>query len=372
MSFTRTFHSVGQGAFYTEYHRLNDDEFNIVYDCGSISLKQKERNQKIISVFQENQTIDILFISHFHKDHINGIKFLKKYCKIKNVVIPYLDKNAKVLIKSRNLVESDSIETSLIDSPDTFFDEETRVIIVKPVELNNSNDNINTDGEDGIDLSTLNSGRKIEVDSGTTLRLDKRLAWLYIPFNYNHQEVKQKFLDELKKYKITVSDIDNIEKIYDKKNIIAKAFRGIYYDLNITSLVLFSGSISHKFYIKCLYHKSYYFDVYRYIWVYEVLAGCLYCGDFNFKAEKYRKDMNERLKKLFDYVGTIQIPHHGSRHNFHEEIIKDSMKIGVISFGKNNSYGHPSSRVIERIIMNECYPISVTEEQDSELIQIII
>jgi len=41
MSLIRTFHPVGQGAFYEERHSFGDNEFTIVYDCGSKTLGKK-------------------------------------------------------------------------------------------------------------------------------------------------------------------------------------------------------------------------------------------------------------------------------------------------------------------------------------------
>lgn len=83
MTLLRTFHPIGQGAFYTERHNINGTEFTVVFDYGSTTLKGKKLETKIKSTFPENHIIDILFISHFHSDQINGIKTLKKYYQIK-------------------------------------------------------------------------------------------------------------------------------------------------------------------------------------------------------------------------------------------------------------------------------------------------
>ena len=80
MKLIRTFHPIGQGAFYSERHIFTTTEFTVVYDCGSSTIKGKKLETKINSSFPENQIIDILFISHFHADHINGIEYLKNHC----------------------------------------------------------------------------------------------------------------------------------------------------------------------------------------------------------------------------------------------------------------------------------------------------
>ena len=79
MIFRRTFYPVGQGAFYVEEFKLYDGStFTIVYDCGSTTLEPKDFEAKIEVFFRDRQDyvrkwpyqIDILFISHFHADHI--------------------------------------------------------------------------------------------------------------------------------------------------------------------------------------------------------------------------------------------------------------------------------------------------------------
>ncbi len=84
MKFTRTFHPVGQGAFFTEQLSSLNEEYDttIVYDCGTISSSDQLNSE--ISDFKKEQKkegrrlFDILFISHFDSDHVNGLKKLLK------------------------------------------------------------------------------------------------------------------------------------------------------------------------------------------------------------------------------------------------------------------------------------------------------
>lgn len=99
---TRAFHAIGQGAFYTEKF---ENGFTIVYDCGG--QNKKFIVNKIQEVFQKNEKIDILFISHFHNDHINGVDFLLEYCDVKKVVLPFLHDNMKIQFIIENLKNSD-------------------------------------------------------------------------------------------------------------------------------------------------------------------------------------------------------------------------------------------------------------------------
>jgi len=84
----RTFNAVGQGAFYTE---KSGNGFTTVYDCGGQNKKFVE--EKIKKTFLKDGKIGILFISHFHSDHINGVEFLLTHCNIDKVVLLFLHEN---------------------------------------------------------------------------------------------------------------------------------------------------------------------------------------------------------------------------------------------------------------------------------------
>ena len=69
----RTFHPVGQGAFYSERH----ENFNVVYDCGTEYPKRTDKGIKrtVETAFRKDEEIDILFISHFDFDHVGHIDY---------------------------------------------------------------------------------------------------------------------------------------------------------------------------------------------------------------------------------------------------------------------------------------------------------
>ncbi|HDA9568070.1 TPA: MBL fold metallo-hydrolase, partial [Listeria innocua] len=92
---------VGQGFFYAGKIR----DYNIVYDCGT------KNNVAFINRFIEiykkefncSGKIDMLIISHFHKDHISGLKELiggkKPNFKVGKLVIPYYNPDYLLLLK---------------------------------------------------------------------------------------------------------------------------------------------------------------------------------------------------------------------------------------------------------------------------------
>ena len=82
-------------------------------------------------------------------------------------------------------------------------------------------------------------------------------------------------------------------------------------------------------------------------------------------------DIEKIYKDYWNLIGTIQIPHHGSLKSFNESILKDQYFLCPFSVGENNSYGHPSGKVISKILSYASFPLLVTEDADSEFIETI-
>lgn len=85
ISLTRTVQPVGQGLFCTEIFKSHDKAQVVVYDCGSQNTEA--RDTCISHAIPPGAAIDLVFLSHFDDDHINGLsalcgKFDKNTCLI--------------------------------------------------------------------------------------------------------------------------------------------------------------------------------------------------------------------------------------------------------------------------------------------------
>lgn len=113
----RIFHPIGHGAFYTErfYEDGNDDPlFTAVYDCGSFSYGQLKGI--IDTTFKKEDKINLLFISHFHFDHISMVQHLKSRCDIDYIIVPVLSLSTLVesLIHYAIIKTGPSLSTNIV------------------------------------------------------------------------------------------------------------------------------------------------------------------------------------------------------------------------------------------------------------------
>lgn len=347
----RTFHPVGQGAFYTERH----DNFNVVYDCGNWR-NTRLSGQVVKNSFEPGAEIHLLFISHFDYDHVSKLNVLRDNFKIHKVVLPLLHYDEKLLIKSfysiypnieyRNLCR-------LVDEPSKFFNEAsiTTVDVTESEESANTNDSINYD----------NLGNRIK--SGQLIRI---LNWIYVPFNIYYRTRNQELLDLLKVNNLDVFQMRNdLTYLIDNRRKIKEVYDKVSGNINQNSMLVYSGPLEetilhvfnqpeyHWWYNQCVKHE----------------AGCIYTGD----ADLNLSNIYNIYRPFWNKVGTIQVPHHGSLHNFNEHVFNDMGKCRCypISHGKANSYGHPSNAVLINIAKNNSCGKSVTEDLDSAFIQII-
>lgn len=378
MIFRRTFYPVGQGAFYVEEFKLYDgSKFTIVYDCGSTTLKIRGIGKEIERVFPKGHQIDILFISHFHADHINGINKLKKHCKIKRVVLPLIeDEDEIIILKILNYIEGDGDTYNLlIENPEDFFnkheregEEDTAIIQIAPIDYKGEN-------RDNRGKNILRSGEALP-----DVKVNK-LNWLFIPFCSKQNERIELFKKELKEKNLSREEINkmfsngvNKRNIRDLKDIYKRIFSNE--ELNETSMALYSGPENVRFNMTIHLYSQFDFrfhfrPTYPYFFEeYEFQSGCLYTGDINLNKDNLVAYIRNKLSEELECIGTLQVPHHGSRHNFEESILTvGNISCAIFSFGIRNNYGHPAYSVFYDVKENGITPCLVTEELKTIVVQ---
>lgn len=352
----RVFMPVGQGAFYIE--KFNDG-FTVVYDCGSY------KNTSIVEENIKNSIldtkIDLLVISHYHEDHINGLEYLFQNFNVEKMLMPYLNLTEKM----ESFVDADIKNTNnnfykdfCVDPNKALFDnfrKSSEIFFVYPeqnppappneIDIQNLNDNIN-------------SGDKITYNNKIN-----NYTWSYIPFNFQNRKRTEQF--EIKIQKLDLDTVDKFKNYYknNKDELIAIYKKDIIGDINTNSLVLYSGAYSNIKTTTYSRKKSFSFI--------QNISGCLYLGDYDAEGVRKYNELEKKYKSYYKEISTIQIPHHGSKHNYNQKLNFKPNIISVISAGINNKFEHPHNETLKQIAIQNGIVILVTEEEKTKLIQSI-
>lgn len=306
-----------------------------------------------------------MFISHLDEDHISLITTLKDSVRfIRTVVLPFIDTTNiivnKLLSQSLGMKEVYEFWSDVYDSVNGYNQSETRFLFVLP------------QGQD----------RYNGIRSGESLSLPGISEWVFIPYD-RHIDRRVEFEANLEKLvgdssfqkalenndihietvqdlitKMTTCDFADMIANNDIKKYLKKAYKDITGSINKNSLIVYSGPANgHSFFYPiCFFPEIFWCDRDS-----RHRVACIYTGDSDLDMCYYETVMNS----YWEYVGTIQIPHHGSLDSFdiknNLQYFKERNYICPISCGEKNQYGHPSSRVIEFLLANDCVPHLVTE-----------
>lgn len=277
VSHERKFLPVGHGAFFIE--RLFVEEtrvFTAVYDCGD-SDGGKSVQKFALSEFGPDtaptERIDILFISHFDKDHVNGLRYLQPYLtKRTRVFLPFYYHTLQSVYDSNKRVgieEVISVLTAVSIQP----------VLVKHHRSGEPVSEIDVDQHDfGGNGNVIDSGQPIIKKAGT------QPIWRYVPFNlFNEDKLYKDFEAEV------VSKLHwSLPKLQDPKSWTKKDvsdLKGVYsafhsLTINDNSLLVLSdryvkGRSSAKVKFPFLQRSG----AFPFVFTRYAYLSCLYTGD---------------------------------------------------------------------------------------------
>lgn len=361
----RVIHPVGQGAFYTETF----DKFCVVYDCGSYndghSMPQGAKDSLLdeINVFQPGK-VDLIFISHFHMDHINGVKELLRQCgNHTKIVLPQVSKEIKALYLVSASLKNDSSLPTYTRLSQEYTEFLTRISeqIVLVSEEGQQADPITVERL----RNTVFSGQKLLVDG----------KWMYVPVYFKSKEVDalaEQFVEE-SGVDVDENGIMSIEDETKWKEIVKIYKKLTRYNPgkeNNVSLIVYSGPVKKAIVDDvCMpetifpigrMHRLSFFDGGRY---YRPLrdhhSGALYVGDMECGAawDKVNKTLGPVPDgihhSVLDTIGLVQISHHGSWNEFNEKLANElSPSVAFCCFGSQNTYSHPTYRTLKEFLKN--------------------
>ena len=372
----RTFHPVGQGAFFSERFQIwkpKIETHNIVYDCGVCYMKEKQAVHVVKQAFAGKDEIDYLFISHLDYDHVSLTYAILH--RVKNIVLPLVSKEELIIAMMFYVVSEES-------GAAMFFRE-----IINRIENDNRRNSVIFVGD--LEYRSSEGETQNVLASGTGIEPQWDYDWVLIPHNVKYHSRRQKLIDELDKLiheKEFVKEIvgqglkpfktaeELIEKLNERdfagkvlvmpnlRKTIRRAYASIEGGTNENSLLLYSGpkrGVTRYVIEFCMPERPW-----GDCWIAQ--AACLYTGDSTCDMEDWKK----KYAAVWDHIGTMQLPHHGSVESFDVDTYPvDRQYIFPVSFGTYNTYGHPSGKVLAYLMMCDCCIQMVTEMANSRYMQ---
>lgn len=381
-----TFYPVGQGCFYAGSIKTETDEFVIVYDCGTVS-KVQYLNDAIEEFKSKHKKIDLLMISHFDKDHVNGLKILLDGIDCELVVIPYYLPIIRLALYGNNGTNDDDDYGLFLKDPVDYFLDTDKFNVKQVIVLENGNEN----QEDFITAPEPNSPEKqleliekilldkvkdndeefknkVIYEEENEPRSDKNIKYLSLPFklsisnefwefifylkNFNKPTGLDDFREEINRM-LTKTRDGKLSSLFDEIYILK--IKELYKkhlasDINYTSLVVFHGPTKSNTYTEL------WIDRYCHWWSHfepTKNIGTLLTGD------SFLKTTND-FNSFFNYYSPyyikncffFQVPHHGSKRNWKN--LPNGLE-NIPFYIINHGWGrkkHPNKDVIDNIITN--------------------
>ena len=336
---TRTIHPVGQGAFYSEIFNVRKEKFTAVYDCGS------NNNAPLSSEIDEFNTVDLIFISHFHNDHINGIKKIQQKGEQNPlIIIPGISHYAFVI----------DLISNYLHTGDTKCDSISFMLDCLPA-LSSAN-NANRQNQIIIGQDRNWASRIIVVQEGVvpigvpdpTDGSEDSFLWRYDAYFHKYDKTKEKelILQLSKRIPILAA---NQSGDFQNKEWYRDLIEGLsVLDLDDIKEVFTSIYKGHPNRYSMLVH-SYPVDKRK------KYMECLYTGDIMISQPVKTTIIN--IKPHY-----IQVPHHGAKNNY-DESIYNKYQIAFMSLGLNNSHKHPDKDTLIKLIQ-KCETVHVITENE--------
>ncbi len=400
--FGRTQYAVGQGGFHVGEieDTAGGTRFTYAYDCGGstangvltreILLAQEE----YLSGSGERDTPNLVVLSHVDSDHVNGLQRLLKgrTTHPELILIPLLDA-ADRLMQIGAVQNPTPFERSLVVDPvgalRPFAD---RVLQVGAPGATNS---------DGPDTQPLNDGpRSMSIPDApagvlpndSTIRLkfghgSGALDWVFLVFTPRAAPTLQaKFLKALAgELQCSEEDLDSrlssaegIEQLLNNsmgkvRNATKSAMRGLG-GPNATSLIMYSGldpRASGKGPAPWSFHAhSGLCRCHTYVITprssRENRIGWIHTGDAPLNQRAMFDAFRNSLADTTHLVGTLVLPHHGSKNGFNWGLVDQWTPHTVVACsGPRIGWNHPNQEIWAKLADHVCERAHVTRYEAS-------
>lgn len=399
VEFERTQWASGQGFFHSGRVRTGSREVRYVFDCGSFSPKALTREIEEFARRSPGEC-DLLYLSHFHEDHVNGLPELFLVTHFKNVIIPLVPPVDRLYVLAAAVAAGSFISTwyeDLIADPPSAIrelDPEVNVIEVEPpLDDDGEGSNSAFPGEDRPvsqreeeDPEESGSSEDPELSVGRRSVLSGRgsrggvVGWLpvwewqtmttkfagsrregFLDALAGHMGVSRAALDALM---ATPAGVQNIVRSH--KDELVDAYDSLFADLNLSSLVLYSGpAVEMK--LPGHTHRTRTRVERGEIHAWEIEPGWFGTGDQSmgpWRCKEVTTFFGSRLAR----VGSAALPHHGARGSFSSAFLGlfgTNVPVLSASVGLATRYEHPHLDVLLKVSSNGNHVVITTDSESS-------
>lgn len=400
----RTQHAVGQGFFHTAELIEDDATFRYVFDCGAMSSYKASRTARIKAYrasLPPGTELDLVFISHAHADHLNGMEqLLKPGVTVDTIVLPLMNDADRLIAYGRDLMDDavsaqNAFYRAFIADPAAALGRfKSRQILFVRAQHGDGGAPGSRGGPDGPDLdrdlgrrptdsrlgwkllgrghggvvpnqdATKANGPVVETIDDTqalAVRLEEPWFWLLAPYVDPSVDADRNLFMKALAAKLRASgakglaakikDLDaaDMEKIVTQYSAaLASAYAEINKNLNVTSLCLYSGPLPQATIPRFSYGAT--VGKWRTVKIEAERAAWLTTGDAALKQPKRRNSFLAHYGNLLKQVVTLTLPHHGSDHNFHAELITAIEPVEfVVAADRYGTWRHPGSAVVQAV-----------------------
>ncbi len=351
-----------------------------VYDCGSSSGKHLVTNAIAdLKRTCKREKIDLLTLSHFHNDHINGVVELLNKIGAKTVMLPWAPLWRRLLIGFEQGLRASDPEMLFYVDPVQYFAQEAgegfeQILFVlpsdgegppfltdppafpepledrddhdKPSDLGDPVSHGDLEGPYG-DLDRrvriLRPGKSIPVNG----------VWEFVPYNDPATKPVDPFGFATKvksHYGLLLTG-----KTHEREAAL-KDLRALYEDtfghgakMNNVSLMLYGGAVGAW---TGRGERSYFYRDHvrtgRFYGAHEARGAILLTGDGNLKDLAKWESLTAYLDaRRAMRTSVFQVPHHGARANWHDGLAAlASPMTSIFSSDPRHGYGHPHAEVL--------------------------
>lgn len=377
------FWNVGQGLFSSGKVSLpNQKEFVWVYDCGSTNQKYITEAVNNMKQTYQNDVIDLLAISHFDKDHINGLSELLKGRKVKYWLLPYYPLWQRLLVALSLDFQPDSDEFRFCVNPAQFiieqyashFEDKSELLFVPTL---NADQEIRFSENKETQSFSYQENKEFENEWADISHNNISIKLLdptkpaiiqgveFVPYNMPLANLQNQPTD-IQQFQQDVRAILNSQQTIKQKTAsLQKLYDTDFKQRNAISLFLYIGKIDRS------YQVSYFAEKFKgspnntdvsiiyYHYLYNKY-GILYTGDGYLDTKQKLKFLqkalgNSRIGNIFAF----QVPHHGSKNNAYIGLAQDICPVFSI-FSARGSKHHPHASIFTDFMRHN--PILVNQD----------